>query len=578
MEKYYVVVRIKKIIQKSTILFIISAIIVVVYLPFILTGGFGPGDDLSVIQELKSNNWNFNYSFSFRESNGRFRPLGDLSNSLVFFFFKDNPQPFIVTQLLIWFSSIGLIFCTLKRSLGYLSSLIILLLSIFPIFASHVIFSPAYIPLTLSIFFWALSLIIVNKYVVNKKLTYFLSAYLFLALGLLTLPLILPFLVVTALLPIQHEIDNKGFLPKTELYRLCLKYILPVFLVALSYLFIKVNVIKMLQGEGGLVYAASPLSFKSLFQSLYYFIAIFIEVPLMLVTVIPHLFKWRVFAASGLIIAFFVVLRKKILEKDQTSKENKHSNEKLFILIIIFSLISCASIFLISVYPASTFGQYNRMMLPGFILLSIFLGWGFSKLLHTRWVVVPISISILWVSSMIIQLDNFIKSWETRQYISTDIAKKLNNVDLGKDSILIANVPYFLKYNYNNESVTAWTWSFAAGIRYAGAKSVTVWPVCYRIVMDPSFYPNHNILNNLSTISDNANIWYYEYEEGNKKGILQKLKNKKALLAKFEEIKIERINYHPIILREKIRLAFKKLPLVLGIYERTLSNEINENI
>jgi hypothetical protein len=218
------------------------------------------------------------------------------------------------------------------------------------------------------------------------------------------------------------------------------------------------------------------------------------------------------------------------------------------------------------------------MMLPGFILLSIFLGWGFSKLLHTRWVVVPISISILWVSSMIIQLDNFIKSWETRQYISTDIAKKLNNVDLGKDSILIANVPYFLKYNYNNESVTAWTWSFAAGIRYAGAKSVTVWPVCYRIVMDPSFYPNHNILNNLSTISDNANIWYYEYEEGNKKGILQKLKNKKALLAKFEEIKIERINYHPIILREKIRLAFKKLPLVLGIYERTLSNEINENI
>ena len=82
------------------------------------------------------------------------------------------------------------------------------------------------------------------------------------------------------------------------------------------------------------------------------------------------------------------------------------------------------------------------------------------------------------------------------------------------------------------------------------------------------------MLNYVSDINDISNFWYYEYEEGSEKGILNQLDDKISLLEKFEEIKVNIINYHPIILREKIRLAFKKLPLVWSIYKRNLPGEI----
>ena len=175
---------------------------------------------------------------------------------------------------------------------------------------------------------------------------------------------------------------------------------------------------------------------------------------------------------------------------------------------------------------------------------------------------------------MIVQLENFIKSWEIRETITGDLSVKLNSYALGEKPILVANIPYFLKNNYNNEEVTFSTWAFDAHLKLAGVPEMTAWPISYRIVTDPLFYPAHNIINNLTSISDYENIWYYEYEEGSEKSMFKQLGDKKAMFDKFEEIKEKKINYHPIILREKIRLAFKKLPLVWSIYKRNLPGEI----
>ena len=72
------------------------------------------------------------------------------------------------------------------------------------------------------------------------------------------------------------------------------------------------------------------------------------------------------------------------------------------------------------------------------------------------------------------------------------------------------------------------------------------------------FYPGHNILNKLNSISDNSNIYYYQFEEGKDKSIFEYLGNKQNMLEKFESIKSENINNHPIIFREKIRLRMIK--------------------
>ena len=130
---------------------------------------------------------------------------------------------------------------------------------------------------------------------------------------------------------------------------------------------------------------------------------------------------------------------------------------------------------------------------------------------------------------------------------------------------MIANIPYFLKNNYNNEEVTFTTWAFEDHLKLSGSPKIQAWPVSYRIVSDPSFYPNHNLLNKISLITNNANLWYYEYLEGNDTSEFYRIDDKQALLKKFDEIKEKRINYHPIILREKIRLLLIKLLSSIGI-------------
>ncbi len=212
-------------------------------------------------------------------------------------------------------------------------------------------------------------------------------------------------------------------------------------------------------------------------------------------------------------------------------------------------------------YPASTYGFYNKMLLPSFLLVSIVISWSFNKFLHSGWIIVIIGISILWISSMNIQLNNIIKANKLREIYLYNCKKNLLKFDLGDNPILIANIPYFLKTNYNNESVVLSN-NLSTELYLFEKIEIKAYPISWRILSDSSFYPNHNIQNSLSDIPNSGNIWYYEYEEGNENAKFSKLENKKSLLIKFQEIKKHKINYHPIILRERIRLALKKLSVM----------------
>ena len=159
---------------------------------------------------------------------------------------------------------------------------------------------------------------------------------------------------------------------------------------------------------------------------------------------------------------------------------------------------------------------------------------------------------------MIVQLDNFNKSWELREKIAYDISLKIKNKKIDNNFVLIANVPYFLKENYNNERVAFTTWGFKSHLQLNGIKEINVRPISYRILIDSNFYPHHNILNELHKFSDDMKIYYYQFEEDKKESSFEYLGNKNEMLKKFEIIKQDKINYHPIILREKIRLNLKK--------------------
>ena len=539
------------------------------YLRFIIYGGFGSGDDLVFVKQSLNNpdftDWLNGWLFSEMSA----RPVSSFFLILTHYLFKDNSSLYIFSGIIIWLLSVLTMSIILKNYFDNSSVYIFFLLGSFPFFSTSIFLNPyLFTQYIIPILFWSLSLLCLLNHKNGKNLIYYFSGWFLLILSLLTLSYVLPLLLITAFLPIIDNNNQNEMFNKDSLLVLILKYTIPVLIISLLFFFFKVYLVKIYVPQYN-YYGLAPINIKSLLQSLYFYLAILIEVPIMLFQVIPHMINWNVFITTIFIIVFLIVLKNRSIPESKII-----SNGKLLIGLVVISLLSSSSIFFISHYPSSTFGFYNRMMLPSFILYSVLISFSFGKLLHTRWFIFPIAISILWVSSVIVQLDNSIKSWKIREYIMNDISVSLNSENLQEDPILIANMPYFLKSNYNNEEVTFCTWSFDTHLQFFGTHDIFTWPVCHRIVMDKSFYPNHNILNNLSTISDDANIWYYEYEEGNRNGILYKLKNKQALLEKFEEIKIERINYHPIILREKIRIAFKNLPMVRNIIKRHLPIDI----
>ncbi|SVC65994.1 uncharacterized protein METZ01_LOCUS318848, partial [marine metagenome] len=108
----------------------------------------------------------------------------------------------------------------------------------------------------------------------------------------------------------------------------------------------------------------------SIFQGFYFIIAIIIEIPILFISTLNFIFRWETIIIIIFISLYFNLLRKlpnnlKIKFYNRTS-----FNHRMFQLFFI-SLISCMSIFILSGYPAVTFGHYNKMMLPSFVLISI---------------------------------------------------------------------------------------------------------------------------------------------------------------------------------------------------------------
>ena len=545
--------------QDITILLLILIIIIVSYFNYILHGGFGSGDDINLVLRAK------NYDLGYLIKSSLFghhadRPFSMLLTDVTHYLYTDNARLYIVSAIIIWLITVLFLSLVLLKFLNKKTFYIFLLISPFPFIASSVFAGPyMFTAYFTSILFWSISLFSLIQYAKSKKIFMYFFGWLFLALSLLTLEYIIPLLLFTIFFPIFYETNKINLINKKLLIKFILLYFLPVIIISLFYLIFKIYLVK-LYNNNQIIYGIGAFNFKSFLQAIYYFFVVIVEVPILLLKSISYIFKYKlVFLFFTLIILFFFLTINNLNKENKIQdKAIKNNTDRFFLFILILSLFSSAIIFLISAYPSSTFGYYNKMMVPSFVSLTIIVSIYLGKINKRRYLFVPISISLLWIFSMFIQLDNSIKSWKIRQGIVEDILIKIKKTKINNNFILIANVPFFLKDNYNNERVFFTTWNFKAHLKIVGDLNIAIWPVSHRILTDPMFYPNHNVLNKLNFISDEQDIYYYEFEEGEDKSIFEYLGNKYDMLKKFESIKLEKINNHPIILREKIRLRLIK--------------------
>ena len=540
------------------LLIVLVILLVTVYGVFIMEGGFGPSDDLNFVA---------NSDRSFRElflasvtrPGHVSRPIYGLIQVFTLVAFGDNPVPYNILKLVLWFSTVGVLSYTVRVAFGLREAWIFVFLALLPIFTSSNIFASFQMGYFLSVLFWSLSLVLSRRYRLGQgKYNYHLS-YFCVLLALLSCEVILPLLVVTAFLPIVYSAQGHGRGSIGSLFAVAWRFISPVILLCLGFLIFKLYLSKSYQvGEG--TYGLSPVTAKSFLQGGYYFFALAAEVPLMLITVIPHLLRWKTVLVSMLIVLFFLVLRKtKNAPALDGSGGDQKKIESLLLWVILLSLIACSSIFVLSGYPAVTFGNYNKMLLPSFLLVCILLAWGSGKLVETRWIVAVIGVSILWTSSMIVQISNYCASWEIRKKVLYDCAQKMNETNLGSEPYVIACVPFFTENNYNNEHLFWLSWDFSSGLKLYGLdKLSSAFPFCWQTLINPNYYSLHNINHHVVQLPENANLWYYVFDLETNQSSVQKMESHADLKEEFQRVKNNKVNRHSIILRQKIRVKLKE--------------------
>ena len=551
--------------KKLTYSVLLGITIFLGYYFFLFYGGFGSGDGISIYLKVTENELSLKniIAETIFQSSQIERPISAFFRILTFKLFKDNAYLYNLASFITWILTIYIISLSLKKIFDKKVALIFLLLGSFPFFSTIIFFeSYLYTAYTLSILLWSISLLLILKSSEKNFFYYYFFSYVFLLLAIFTLEYLISLLLLNIFFPIFYNLK----LNKTKYKNYFYIYIIPILLVGTIFLVFKLVFVKIIfPGEN--IYGLTKLSTASFLQSFYFFIVIIFEIPILLFKSIFFSINIKAISIFCLIFIYFCNLRiNKNIFKNKTLNYLDIKIDKYILATLLLSLIGCSFIFLISFYPANSFGYYSKMMLPAFVIFAILASYVFSFLLNSRYFMFVFIISFFWIFSTVIQIDNHTRSWKLREVIIYDIIKKINSLQIAnieKNTTLVANVPLFLNKNFNNEPVFFTTWNLSHHIKYRSKILINSYPINHRMIMDKNFYPAHNIFNKVESINETIFL-YYEYNNNNKKSYIEIFQNKLEFLKKINDIKNNKINYNAILFREKIRI--KMISLVKTFY------------
>lgn len=529
----------------------IFLLLLLVYVPLIVFGGFGTSDDLSLLvsadPDLKQELLN-----SLTRIGHSARPLYAISQTLSGFLFQDQPILYALFRLSLWFVCAYLLIRAFRGLINNDSLYFVGIVFGFPIITSSHLFNCFQTGYLLALFFWLLSLYYIEGLYKDFGKRKELISYFFLLLSLLSCEIIFPLFLLNIGLPFignkrtRSNFQLGSFVSNSRREIICVLSVCSIF-IAHKFL------VAPLFQDGYGVYGFS-FSWSSFLQFGYYFFCLLVEVPLLLIEVLGSILHFPLAFISLLSFPLCYMLYKQ--SKDKSLKK-KSSDKEIYVLLLV-ALMGCSFIFLFSGYPAVTYGNYNKMLLPSFVLISLIAGIFLSFLTQRGYWWISGFILFLWVSSMYIQVQNFNESWRIRKTVLQDCVEKVGVTDLGVNPSVVANVPFFLPTNYNNEHVFWLSWDFSNGLKYFGVKKeVDFFPFCYKTLINSAYYPFHNV-NFFLDVKSNDNLWVYEYDIKNNISSLKKLND----IEKYWQDQAKRkTNFHEFIVRQFLRERLKNMLL-----------------
>jgi len=484
------------------------------YFPLIINGGIIVDDWGDIAHNLDCDGFIHCYQSWFPLFSNR--PLAPLPITVSTFIFGTFFPGYLILNTVTYLLAIFLTRRVISQLIGNGPSIVFALLAAIPFIAMPVIASPInQLTATVSFLLWALSLNELNNFIRSPNKKSYALTYAYLLLAFLTYEVILPLLVFTILLP--SIINTDTF--RKNWFSYFIRFVFPVIAVlAIIVLWQKGIAPQFMEVDSRL-----KLNPQQMLAKLHTWGHVFFAQ-------IPNLFiKSWAYAKPSYFLLILLFILAIILGFFKGQISNKADKVYRFIVVSALCFAASSSIFILSNESANSWGYQARGLSSTWFSLSIFLSSLCSLVALRKILILPLIIifGVLSTLSFAIQRDNYIESWKTQIIIISDVLNLIERENFPNKIVVIGDVPKFLIPNYNDEIIFSQPWDFGGALAlFSNGK------VKDGAVIDSKRQDFNRLLIKNNDIEINGwwktgadNLWLYEFNYAQQKGVLSKIES-----------------------------------------------------
>lgn len=563
-----------KIISNSDVVSLsLFGIIALVYVPYILKGGFII-DDWGVVYQAKlsSSFWQ-NYSSWFPLFSNR--PLAPLILSLVSGVSKESPFGYIVVNLLLWLSAIFITARIIEKYTSRVFFVVFVLFAFVPVISSTLIFSTAMqLTSTFAFFLWSISLLLLHKYLIYRKKIFYITSYFILLLSFFSYEIVLPLLAIIALFPLYFEYFHNKSIVKNPT-KLVSKYFFPVTVAPFIILVYQ----KLIMPKLMIVYSRMNFTFSwdYIFMHLSsWSSAVFFDLPILLFSSLTYKNYYFIRRIDFWIIFSLLLIICVFLKKGNTNNHAGKFDNGDYFLFFIFSLsfVSGSLLYIFTNTIPTISGYGNRGLSSSWFAFSLVISFIAHKFIKSKFFYFLIGVLGLVILTFIVERNKYIESYNLQLSIVQKVISRVNEnyekltiaSEKSNKIFVIGNVPLYSRDNFNNEEVFDHVWDFGFALnlksngRIAGGDIVTRPKVLDGYVSISDSNMTVSMRDGFSAnISD---IWYYELNQESNAEDISKINTLENFKYKLEYIKDGELDTTPSSQFYETRRRIQALPYI----------------
>lgn len=499
----------------------------IIYVPYIIHGGFIVDDWGVVYQKLKFKDFPSMYKGWFPLFSNR--PLAPLPITIASLVFYTSALGYIILHLFMWTLFIALTTRVLYSIIGA-HSYIFSFFAFFPVLSATVIFSPGMqLVASFSFLLWSVSLTIIH---ISSKRLPRLAAYALLVMALLTYEIVFPLFFLSWFVANRAQISNKN------LRNFILSFMPYVLILSVVAVYQKIIIPQFMVTYSRLNFPGIKDALSILYNWLK---TILLDLPTMLFASVSRIQEYNFLQVLPVIlVSVLFIYTLKSLNSDNTLEPNRKKN-LLFVFISLILFFVSSFLYLLSGSWAEMLGYANRGLTATWVCICILVSAFSFYFQKSKILECILSVFfLLVVCSFVIQRDKQIESVEYQHAILDDFydTVKSSEHDLS-NSYVLAEMPENPPRAFNGEVIFNVTWDFPLAVMmyYPGLVAQTIPTSSQKIESGFHKCTEEALELDYGTSWAFDRIYYYQYSKEKKSSLeyVGAKENAHAILQKISE-------------------------------------------